>query len=191
MESDRTGGVMNTRMIPILLLAALLGGCWGRSSAPMQPTINPLRVTPEDGASGVRLDAPATFDFGAIVDRSAAERGIHLIAEPDMLASCPDSSMGDHGTMETMMDDAAMLRHLDDVHSTRGSYTWNAAGTVCTFQPDSLMRPQTQYMVHMSGAMLEMMRQRHGSMMGGRMNDGGDMMLHFQTMNADGHGGHH
>jgi hypothetical protein len=108
-----------------------------------------------------------------------------------MFSSCPDAVMGSHGTMESVMDDENMLRHMDELHATGGRYSWNPAGTVCTFQPDSLMGPQTRYMVHMSGAMLEMMRQTGVAMMGGRMNTSGDMMLHFQTMTADDHGGHH
>jgi hypothetical protein len=46
-------------------------------------------------------------------------------------------------------------------------------------------------MVHMSGAMVEMMGQAGSTMMGGQVNAAGDMMLHFETMLADGHGSHH
>ena len=184
---------MNTRMMSVLLLAVLTIGCSGRSSAPMQPATGTsiLRVTPQDGATAVRLDAGVTLDFGTIVDRDAVERGVRLIGEPDMFTNCPDPTMGAHAAMEAVMDDPSMLRHMDASHSTRGRFSWNDAGTVCTFRPDSLMRPQTRYMVHMNGEMLEMMRQMGGTMMGGRMNTGGDMMVHFQTMNGDGHGGNH
>jgi len=182
---------MTTRMITVLLLAALAGGCSRHASDAMQPATALLRVTPGDGATSVRLDAAVTLDFGTVVDRSIVEQGVHLIGEPDMFTNCPDLSMGNHGTMNTVMGDPRMLQHMDTFHSAKGSFTWNDAGTTCTFGPDSLMRPQTRYMVHMSGGMVEMMQQMGGSMMGGQMNKGGDMMVHFQTMSGDGHAGHH
>ena len=182
---------MNTRIVALLVLAVATTGCSRQASSPTQPLTKVLTSVPADGGTGVRLDAAVTLDFGAAVDRAAVERGVHLLAERDMFTSCPDASMGSHGTMESVMDDENMLRHMDELHATGGRYSWNAAGTVCTFQPDSLMGPQTRYMVHMRGAMLEMMRQTGVGMMGGRMNTSGDMMLHFQTMTADDHGGHH
>jgi hypothetical protein len=157
----------------------------------MQPAVRVISSVPVDGATAVRLDAAVTLAFGTAVDRGAVEGSVHLLAEPDMFSGCPDPSMGSHGTMESVMDDANMLRHMDELHATAGRYSWNAAGTICTFQPDSLMRPQTRYMVHMSGAMLEMMRQMGVGMMDGRMNTAGDMMLHFQTTTAGDHAGHH
>jgi hypothetical protein len=139
----------------------------------------------------VRLDAQVVLDFGTAVDRGAVENGLHLIAESDMYDSCPDSSMGPHGMMDAVMDDADMMRHMGSSHATRGRFRWNSAGTVCTFVPDSLMQTQMRYMVHMSGDMMQMMERMGGTMKGGRMNRSGDMMVHFETMAADNHGGHH
>jgi len=156
----------------------------------MQPNIALLRVTPEDGATGVGLDATVAVDFGVAMDRGAVENGFHLIAESTMSTACPDSSMETHGTMDRIMDDPAMLRHMDAYHSTSGRYSWNPTGTVCTFHPDSLMRPEMRYMVHMSAPMLQMMQSRSGTMMDGRMHDDGDMMFHFQTASVDGHASH-
>jgi hypothetical protein len=157
----------------------------------MQPTMRVVSSVPADGATAVRLDAGVTLDFGTAVNRGAVEGSVHLLAEPDMFSGCPDPSMGSHGTMESMMDDTNMLRHMDQVHATAGRFSWNAAGTVCTFQPDSPMLPQTRYMVHMSGGMMEMMRQMGVGMMSGQMNPAGDMMMHFQTITAGDHAGHH
>ena len=125
------------------------------------------------------------------MDRTVVERGVHLISEPDMSASCPDSSMGSHGTMDAVMNDPSMLGHMDAFHATHGRFSWNASSTTCTFHPDSMMRSQTRYMVHLSGPMLEMMNRMGGAMAGGRMNSAGDMMLHFRTTTADDHAGHH
>ena len=182
---------MNTRIAGLFVLAIATMGCSRDASSPMQPVNNVVRSVPADGATGVRLDAGVTLDFGAVVDRDAVERGVHLLAERDMFSLCPDPAMPSHGTMESVMNDPTMLQHMDAVHATPGQFSWNAAGTSCTFEPDSLMGVQTRYMVHMSGAMLEMMRQAGVGMMEGRMNTPGDMMLHFQTVSADDHGGHH
>ncbi len=182
---------MKTRISILLTLAILSIGCSRDPSSPMQPTMKVLTSTPADGATGVRLDAGVTLDFGSVVDQGAVEQGVHLLAEPDMFSDCPVASMESHGTMESVMDDEVMMRHMDDQHATRGRYSWNTAGTACTFTPDSLMRPQTRYMLHMSHEMLTMMSQAGVDMMRGRMNSSGDMMLHFQTTTLDGHGGHH
>lgn len=182
---------MNTRIVALFVLATATMGCSRQASSPMQPVNKVIGSVPADGATGVRLDAAVTLDFGAVVDQAEVERGVHLLAERDMFSLCPDPAMPSHGTMESVMDDPSMLQHMDAAHATAGQFSWNAAGTACAFQPDSLMGPQTRYMVHMSGTMLQMMRQTGVSMMDGRMNTSGDMMLHFQTMTADDHGGHH
>ena len=182
---------MTTRIVSVLLLAVLATGCSRKPSSPVQPVTKVIVAAPVDGATNVRLDAAVTLDFATAVDRDAVENGVHLIAEPDMFSGCPDTTMGSHGTMESVMDDANMLRHMEAVHAMAGSYSWNAAGTACTFQPDTLMRAQTRYMVHLSSAMLERMSRNGVNMMGGRMNTAGDMLLHFMTTTADGHAGHH
>jgi len=180
-----------TSVFALSLFVIAIVGCSNRSSQPMAPAAPLLRASPADGASSVRLDAAVILDFGTAVDRATVESGLHLMAESDMLGECPDSAMGTHGTMDAIMNDPRMLRHMDQVHATRGAFSWNGTGTVCTFTPDSLMRSQTRYMIHMSGAMLEMMRGMGGMMGGGAMNGAGDMMTHFQTMTSDGHSGHH
>lgn len=182
---------MNTRIVILLVLAVTAVGCSSKTYTPTQPVSRILTTVPVDNATEVRLDAAVTLDFGTGVDRAVVERGAHLIAESDMFSVCPDTSMGSHGTTESMMDDAGMLQHMGASHATAGSFSWNAAGTACTFRPESLMQPQTRYMVHMSSEMLGMMRAAGVSMMDGRMNTAGDMMLHFRTIPADEHDGHH
>ena len=191
LRGSSEGGRMLARVILLSLLAVLAVGCSARTTTPTQPMSRALQIVPADDATGVRLDAAVRLDFGVAVDRSAVEGGVHLISESDMSAGCPDSSMAAHGTMDAVMNDPSMLAHMNAFHATRGRFSWNAPGTVCTFQPDSLMRPQTRYMVHMSGAMLEMMSRMGGSMAGGQMNGSGDMMEHFRTTTAVDHAGHH
>ena len=191
---------MHLRMIAVAVLTLVpLSGCSRQSSAPMAPPpAASLAVIPADGAAGVRLDAGVQLAFGTPVDRAVVERGFHLISEYDMTsAPCPDSAMGPHGTMSMVMSDSTMVRHMDDFHATGGSFTWNQAGTESAFQPDSMMRPQTRYMVHLGREMVQMMESRMGSM-GGMAGHGSgmmaaDMMVHFTTMDTTGggHEGHH
>jgi len=183
---------MLTRVVLLSVLTGLTAGCSQQSSSPMRPSSpSVLQVAPADGATAVRLDAGVQLSFGVAVDRSAVERGFHLISEANMTGPCPDSSMGTHGSMDNIMGNPSMLAHMDAVHATHGGFSWNAAGTSCTFMPDSLMRPETHYMMHMSREMLDMMGQMGGSMGGGHMTGSGDMVAHFQTMTSDDHGSHH
>jgi len=183
---------MSARLVFLSLLVLATAGCSQRTTNSMAPAPSSvLQVVPADGATEIRLDAGVTLDFGVAVDRAAVESGFRLLSEVDMTGSCPDSFMAAHGSMDAVMNEPVTLAHMDAVHATPGTFSWNGAGTACTFMPDSLMRPQTRYMLHMGSTMLEMMTRMGGSMGGGAMNGSGDMMLHFRTMSDDGHGGHH
>jgi hypothetical protein len=97
------------------------------------------------------------------------------------------------------MADASKMRHLDKFHATRGTFSWNSDGTLCTFKPDSMMVPKTQYMMHLDGNVTQMMQSRLGSMNmmagHGAGSLGGEMMFHFSTLDitqqGSGHDGHH
>lgn len=171
-SAQRAHGVVTS--LALVLPWLLTVGCANHESA-VSPGAVMVRTTPASGATGVALDAPVVLEFASQVERATAESGFHLLAEGDLTGSC--SMMGGHGTMEDVMRDPAMLEHMDQFHSTHGSYHWNTAGTVCTFDPDSLMHPGMRYMVHMSGDMVGMMEH-----MGGCTTcAGADMMIHFET----------
>jgi hypothetical protein len=140
---------------------------------------------------GVRLDAAVTTTFAGPADRAMVERELHLISERAITRSgCPDSATMSHPDMAHCMADSAMMRHLDAYHAVPGRFGWNAAGTVCTFRPDSMMTPLTRHMIHMGGGMMDMMEGRMGGHGSGMMS--GHMMLHFTTMDGNGgHDGHH
>lgn len=188
-------------VIVIVLMSSVIG-CARDASSSMDAT-EPLQsviVVPADGQTNVRLDAVVTIAFAKPVDRTVAERNIHLISERMLADSlCPDSLMMSHGGMGSVMMDSSMMRHMGQVHATQGRFVWDVGNTSCTFAPDSMMSPQTQYMVHMGPEMMQMLRNRMGEMdpMGGHgsgmMQD--DMMLHFTTLDTagtgSGHGGHH
>lgn len=183
---------MLARLVLITLLVGTIAGCSKRTANPVQPAPSAvLKSTPADGATAVRLDAGVSLDFGVAVDRSVVEDGFHLVSEADMNGPCPDSSMTVHGSMDAVMSNPTMLAHMDAFHATRGGFAWNDAGTVCTFMPDTLMRAQTRYMMHMDRAMLDMMGKTGGMMAAGQMTGSGDMVSHFTTTTADGHAGHH
>jgi hypothetical protein len=149
------------------VVAVLLVGCSNRSEAPIssEGTVNDfLAVSPQDGQISVRLDAPVILAFAKPVDRTTVERGLRLISERSMVDSlCPVSQMMGHGTMMDSMSDSAKMRHLDQYHAKRGRFLWNSENTRCTFQPDSMMTPRTQYMIHLDREMTQMIEQRMGS----------------------------
>ncbi len=178
-----------------VLAGALLAGCSQDPLTPLSPggQASPaVSISPADGTTGVRLDAPVILTFAASVDRATVERDLHLISERALADSgCPDAGRLSHPDMAHCMADSAMMRHLDAYHAVRGRFSWNPAGTVCTFRPDSMMTPSTRHMIHMGTEMMSLvagggMMQGHGS---GMM--GGHMVLHFSTLDAAGHDGHH
>ena len=171
----------------LLVVIVLVAGC--SDQPPTSPTASSpsVQVTPANGAVGVKLDATVAVDFGTgitAMDRMMAQSGMHLIAESAMDSLCPYIG-GYHDDMDSVMHDADMMHHMDEYHSTMGHYTWNSAGTVCTFHPDSLMHPGTRYMVHVGGDMLHHAMGMGSPMMGtGYTNSAGDWMTHFQTTGA-------
>ncbi len=181
------------------LAGLLLAGCSMDATSPgamMRPASAVVVVRPADGETGVRLDAAITLTFAAPMDRDVVERDLHLISERAMPgSSCPDSATMTHGDMTHCMADSSMMRHMAAYHATPGSFSWNSAGTVCTFQPDSMMMPVARYMIHMGREMMSMMETMGaGGTMGGHGSGAmsGHMMLHFTTMDTTGgHGGHH
>ena len=179
------------------LAGVLLAGCSSKDApmSPVAPAPTPLSVSPAEG-SGVRLDAPVILTFLLPVDRAVVQRELRLISERDMTRSgCPDSATMSHPDMAHCMADSTMMGHLDRYHALPGRYAWNAAGTVCSFQPDSMMAPLTRHMIHMGRGMMEMVEGRMGGgPMGGHGSGmmSGHMMLHFTTMDGGGgHDGHH
>ncbi len=183
----------------VFIIAMVIGGCSKNSTSP-EETIPPanLTVSPSDGQSAIRLDAAIALTFAKSVDRAIVERNLHLISQRAMADSlCPDSTMMSHGGMMNIMADSSMMRHMSQVHSVRGRFSWSGDSTMCYFRSDSMMTPRMQYMIHMGGEMTQMMERRMGSM--GMMGSHGtgmmtkDMMYHFVTMDTTGggHGGHH
>jgi hypothetical protein len=163
----------------LLLGVILLAGCTDNGSVPTAPAGSAFRLTPGNEATGVKLDASVTLSFDTAVDHATVEGGMHLIAEPRMYD--PDPSMSHPGSMDDVMMDPAMMNYMDTYHSTSGHFAWNSGSTICTFHPDSLMLPQTRYMVHLRGSMVHMMPGM-GGMMDVYTNSGGDVMTHFHTV---------
>ena len=186
------------RAIPVaaLLAGVLLTGCSKDSPSPTTATPENLTVSPADGATGVRLDAAVTITAASPVDRDVVERDLHLISEHALTDStCPGFTTMHHGSMSDWMADSTLMHHLDQYHSMHGRFSWNASGTACAFQPDSMMTPVSRHMIHLGHEMMDMVEHRTG---GGGMMPGhgtgmmsGDVMLHFATMDtADGHAAH-
>lgn len=189
-----------------IILSALGGlaflGCSDKSTSTTEPFLEQtvFQYSPADGSTDIRLDANVGLWFANPVDRALVERSFQLISEADMADSnCVISTTMNHGSMLDAMADSSMMHHMDQYHSTRGTFVWNTDSTLCTFRPDSLMSPKTQYMIHLGREMTLMLRFRTGSMAmmaghgAGAMVD--DMMFHFATLDTaqqgGGHLGHH
>lgn len=189
---------MAIRYISILIVF-LAAGCSKEATMPTSPenTLEEfLALSPTDGETSIRLDAPVVLLFTKPVARAAVERGFHLIGERAMADStCPISRTMGHGNMMGSMIDSSKMRHLDQYHSTKGKFMWNTDSTRCTFQPDSMMTPRTQYMIHMDREMTQMMEQQRGGMgMTGGHGTGmmsGEMLFHFFTMDTTKSGNSH
>lgn len=196
---------MKSSIVVVLFVAFTViiefAGCSKDSSSAVQTSdTSPLSTTPSDGANGVRLDAQIALTFLKPVEKTVVERDLHLISEREMADSlCPVSKTMAHGNMTMTMMDSGKMHHLDQVHSTRGRFSWNSDSTRCTYAPDSLMTPRTQYMIHLGRDMVEMIERRVGSMemMSGHGTGmmSSEMMFHFSTMDTTstggGHNGHH
>lgn|GEM_PF-1150528 len=174
-------------------------------------TAQPYQVTPADGTTGVNLGQTIKITFAKPVERGTVERDLHLLSERSMGDSlCPMATKMGQGMMSgTMMDDVmqpgmmsgAMMDTLQmRQHRIRGTFTWNRDSTICTFKPDSLMMPQTQYMIHFGQQMMQMMERRIGNMdmMAGYGTGmmGNEAQFHFWTADTtkdtgSGHNGHH
>lgn len=191
----------------IVILISVVVGCQDTTTMMDNQQNSSLTVSLTDGSTNVRLDAAITFTFGKSIERSIAERNIHLISERDMADSlCPagdsmghgmmDMGMMGHGMMDSTMMDSTMMNHFITRHNTRGKFQWNSNNTQCTFSPDSMLMPNMQYMIHMGREMMQMMESRAGdmNMMSGHGSGmmSNDMMYHFRTMDTtqNGGGGH-
>lgn len=193
-----------TVLLTLLTLFVFVGCSSNEKDTPATPLASQMEVSPSDGAVDVRLDAPIALRFATGIDRAVVEQELHLISEFDMMSGiCPDSLMGTHGSMMDAMADSMMMRHLDDFHATGIEFHWNAAGTECTVQADSMLEPGTRYMIHLGSGISRMMESRMGDMGGmghmggmdghGAGSMGDDMIFHFTTMDTSGGGhlGHH
>lgn len=182
-----------------ILIVFLAVGCSKETAVPTSPqnTLEEfLALNPADGETSIRLDAPVVLIFTKPVARAAVERGFHLISERAMADStCAFSQTMGHGNMMNAMADSAKMHHLDQYHSTLGRFMWNTDSTRCAFQPDSMMAPRTQYMIHMDRGMTQMMELQRGGMgmMGGHGTGmmSGEMLFHFFTMDATKPGNSH
>lgn len=191
-----------TLMLTALGVMALMGCSKDTSNivATSQPPPAQFSVSPADGEAGVWLNASIQLSFAKRVEIDVVQRNFHLVSELSISDSlCPDPSMASHGSMPWIMADSTMLRHMDQSHSIKGRYSWNADSTQCYFIPDSIMTSRTQHMMHLGSEMVGMLQRRmgdanlmadHGSTM-----MRGEMFVHFWTLDTTqimgGHASHH
>jgi len=135
-----------------------------------------VTVTPADGATSVERNVGITLSFVITPERSVVMSGFHLISS-QALDSLRGMGMMGSMTMMDVMEDSAAMGYLDEYHSTPGQLTWSDDDRQCVFQPDSILIPNGEYMIHFDQTMISMMDQRADSM---------NMMMHFQQTTANG-----
>ena len=163
--------------LTIFFAAGLIWSC--SSNTPTGPTseLQPLiTVIPSDGATSVDRNAGIALSFVIAPERSVVMSGLHLI-DSNALDSLHGMGMMGSMTMMDAMADSAVMRWLDEYQSTPGRFTWSDDDRQCIYQPDSILTPDTDYMVHFDQTMISMMDQRADSM---------GMMMHFQEITANG-----
>jgi hypothetical protein len=141
-------------------------------------------ITPTDNQAGVSLDQKIEIQFAEPVDPDLVENNIHLISEFAITDSiCRFDSRIIHSNMGISMMDSMKLSHLDQYHSTNGRFTWSDGNKLCTFTPDSLLKPNTNYMIHVGRGMMQSGNMGGMGDMGGHGGSvpQGHMMLHFRT----------
>lgn len=135
-----------------------------------------FQMMPGDGATNVLRDAEIALSFDRAVDSAIVAANFHLMPETDM-----DAMMDSVNTMEMSYDD--MLAMMGR-HAMAGRFEWSDGYTRCTFDPDSMMAPQTGYSVHMGQPMMDTAGMHHSSsMMDMPAMMSGDMMITFRTGN--------
>lgn len=192
-----------------VLVTVIITGCSKNDMNPTESAQEVLITDPGDNSAAVRLDKQIQLSFAKPVDRAVVEKNFHLINEKMMMDSaCIYGKNMMHGSMSMVMMDSSKMNHFINDHYTPGSFEWNAELTQCTFTPDSLLEPNTEYMMHFGDDMIQMMDERMGDMMDGGMMGGGQgnmggmgsgqmmghMIWHFTTMDTttgSGHSGHH
>lgn len=181
-------------ILPVLLF---LTGCTRMSSNPHDALSNAsanFTITPTDNQAGVSVDQKIQIQFADPVDPLLVENYLHLISEFEFTDSnCRFDSLMNHSNMGMSMRDTSKMNHMDQYHAIGGRFTWSDGNKLCTFTPDSLLKPNTSYMIHIGRGMME------SGYMGGMGDMGGHggsvpqghMMLHFKTKESSGNHGHH
>lgn len=171
-------------ILPVILL---LTGCTRMSSNPQDAVSDAssnFTITPTDNQAGILLDQKVQIKFVEPVDPELVENNFHLISEFEFTDSnCRFESRMDHSNMGMTMKDTLKMHHMDKYHATGGRFVWSDGNKLCTFTPDSLLKPNTNYMIHVGRGMMH-----SGNMgnMGGMGGHGGSvpqghMMMHFKT----------
>jgi len=177
--------VIRHGIIACLFISLLAGGCTKSPTSTDAASTSQLSISPQDNQTAVSTSGTVSLTFSKKVDKVVVENNFHLISAMAFIDSlCPVSKTFHHGTMMSAMNDTLMMNHLDNYHSVHGSFTWNSDSLVCTFQPDSMLTRNMQYMIHLRQEMVTMMNQRMGNMgmMGQQgMSGGSAMMFHFTT----------
>jgi hypothetical protein len=119
--------------------------------------------------AGACDDEPTGADLQEAVLLSVVPQGDATGVDPN----APIVIEFSHGMMEGMEGFADVHEGQVEGPLVPGSWSWNGTRTQLTFTPDSALKPQTQYVIHIGGGMQDQNGQhinfqQHGAGMGGQ-----------------------
>ncbi len=170
---------------------------------PMNPNGNWfVQFSPANNTENVSINDKIILTFAKAVDPQIIESNFVLISQKDMNDSiCPMGNDMGHSDMGNAMMNMDIMKHLKDVHRTKGKFNWNSDSTMCEFIPDSSMDYNMEYMMfadqemvtHMEG-MMKMMGDLTVELSDcpcHKNKQNNTMLLHFKTEPAAKNNGDH
>jgi hypothetical protein len=166
----------------IVLLAGIIfivAGCGSKDSNPVKgnsgvPLV--LKVTPSDGTTDIPRSSGIAVKFNMPMDTMSVREALFLSGGDSMLIWM--DSLGQHMMMGNMTDMADMMNRMDSIMDS-GSLEWNTHRDSCFFSPDSVLAPNSQYMILMYGSIKGSNGMMMDMEMGGKTSN--YEMYHFRT----------
>jgi hypothetical protein len=170
-----------SRLLSATLFAVLVVGCsiGDKNTSPAtNPEARPLIVSmdPAAGATGVPTSTSVGIKFDMPMD-SASVASCFFLSGGEPMHAWMDSLGHHHGMMGGHMVNMGHMMAWMDTLCLAGDLHWNADHDSCYFAPRAPLRPLTDHMAYLNGAV----RSSHGEEMDMAQFDDGGPMLHFRT----------
>jgi len=163
--------------VAVLAMVFLASGCGDSETTATQneaPKI--VSVYPADGAADVYTASAISMKFSQPMDTSSVRIGFHM-AGGDVMNQWMDSLNNYMGMGHMGMNNMDHMMDWMNNSEYGGHFEWNHELDSCRFIPDSIMAPNTNYMIYMRGDI----KSRGGMMMNMSGTDYDGYMYHFHT----------